>query len=366
MRSVLLALKNRNDICLKIVTIGASNLFRFGNTNQDILDDGFEIAHKLLTNVEGDIPAAMAQTVGLGVIQITPVLVEEKPDIVMIGCDRCEIFAAAIAASLNHNIIAHLQGGELSSSIDENIRHATTKLSHIHFPATEKSKQRIERMGENSDNVFNFGCPFMDHILSIELNKNKKEFLQKEFPNLFSEKPFGIIIQHSVTNEYHQAYTQMVATLKALQDVGIQCLLVWPNPDSGSEEISRAVREHNLHYGRDSIIVEAWRTIAADKYLNLLYHSDFLVGNSSSGIREAFAYGIPVINVGSRQNGRERTKNIIDVGYNQKLISDAIISVVGKRIYDNNLYGDGSAGQKIADKLATINLSGLLEKSFHS
>jgi UDP-hydrolysing UDP-N-acetyl-D-glucosamine 2-epimerase len=362
-RSVLLSLKSNNNVDLKIVSLGAHNLNRFANTYKDILEDGLEISYFLYTNVEGDIPGVMAQSVAMGISQIVPILNIEKPDIVLLCADRYEILSVAIAASLSNMIIAHVQGGEVSGTIDESIRHVITKFSHIHFPATELSRQRIIRMGENENNVFNCGCAFVDYIKEKELNKNKEDFIKNNFPLLDSKKPYGIIIQHSVTTEYKKAYEQMMITLKALHKFGMQCILIWPNSDTGSEEISKAIRVYR-EKNQNNIVVDAWRSIKTDLYLNLLYHSDFLIGNSSSGIREAHIYGIPAINIGTRQNGRERTKNIIDVQHNEKEILNSLKENAGKRIFDTNLYGDGTAGKNIANILENIKLDNLLNKRF--
>jgi UDP-hydrolysing UDP-N-acetyl-D-glucosamine 2-epimerase len=361
-RSVLLELKKKDNIDLRIVSLGAHNLNRFGNTIEDIKNDGLEVSHHLYTNVEGNDPSCMAQSVGIGLCQVTPILAAEKPDIVLIAADRYDIFSVAIASSLSNFVLAHAEGGEVTGTIDENIRHSITKLAHIHFPATELSKKRIIQMGENPENVFNLGCPFMDYIKDLKINKNKQQFLKKNFPSLSGD--YGIIIQHPVTIEHKQAFSQMRTTLSALQEFGMPCLLVWPNADAGAEEVSRAVRMHSEKYKDKSIIAEAWRTIKTDLFLNLLYHSNFLIGNSSSGIRETHVYGVPSINIGSRQQGRERTKNVIDVDYDEKQIYNALVDCAWKKIYDENLYGDGTAGKKIANVLEKINLKNILNKKF--
>lgn len=362
-RSVLFALKNREDIQLKIIAIGPHNLDRFGNTYQDILDDGFKISYQLYTHTEGDSTAAMVQSITSVANQLSPILLYEQPDIVLLCADRFEMYGAATAAAFNNMIIGHIEGGEVTGTIDESVRHCITKLSHIHFPSTDLSRQRIIRMGEK--NVFNFGCPFMDYIKTLEIDKDRYNFLKKNFPLLQKFDNYGIIIQHPVTTEYKQSYKQMQITLNAVQNYGLPCLLIWPNADSGSEKMCKAIRDHQRKYGNKSKIVDAWRTMPVDLYLNLLYHSSCLIGNSSSGIREAFVYGVGVVNIGSRQNGRERTKNVVDTNYEKEEIIKALKKSLNVKIYDQNLYGDGNAGIKIANKLATIDISYLLEKKFY-
>lgn len=362
-RSALFALREKENICLKIVSIGAHNLDRFGQTSKDILKDGFKIDYYVYNNVEGNCLDAMAQSISSGISQLTCILNKENPDIVLICADRYEMFSASISACMSGFVVAHIEGGEISGCLDESIRHAMTKLSHIHFPATEISKRRIIQMGEDKKNVFNVGCCFYDYMKSLTLDLNSRHFRENNFP--FLPEKYGIIIQHSVTTEYKKSYQQMKITLSALQKYGLECILIWPNSDSGSEEISRAIREHNKKYGDKSIIKDAWRTMGTNLFMNLLYHSACIIGNSSSGIREAYTYGIVAINIGSRQQGRERTKNVIDVNHDEKEIYEALEKYSGKKIYDNNnLYGNGTAGKQIANILETINLDGILNKRF--
>jgi UDP-N-acetylglucosamine 2-epimerase (non-hydrolysing)/GDP/UDP-N,N'-diacetylbacillosamine 2-epimerase (hydrolysing) len=358
-KTVLDAIRARTDLEMKIVALGAHSLTNFGSTVGQIQADGFEVYQTLKTNVEGSDPAAMANSVGLAIIQITPVLNLIKPDIVLLAADRFEIFAAAASSAINNCVTAHVQGGEVSGTIDESLRHAITKLAHIHFPSTELSKQRIIKMGENPDCVFNVGCPAIDYIKACYI-PTKDEFVRK-----YNLGKFLLVAQHPVTTEYERAYEQMYTTLSAIGEAGYQCVLIYPNPDAGSDEIRRAIRA----FGRKKakVVLDCYKTMDFEEYLAFLKYCDAIVGNSSSGIREAHVFGTPAINIGSRQHGRERTSNVVQVDHEQGQIVSAIASCAGKRIYPlkGGLYGDGNAGKKIAEILATIDFKGIVQKKLH-
>lgn len=357
-KSVLQHLSKRSEIELVVVAIGAHMLPGYGTTVQELKADGLNVVASLYMNVEGSNPNAMSTSVGVGIIELSAVLNFIKPHLVLIVGDRYEIFSAAITVAINNYCLAHIQGGEISGTVDDLLRHAITKLAHIHFPSTELSSKRIIRMGENSKLVFNVGCPALDLIEQHLIEKDRKKFLKKHFPKLDSSCEYGIIIQHGVTTEYGQAYNQMVQTLSAVQENNLQSILIYSNPDAGEDEIRRAIRFFERTYGKNFVCPESthqWKTIPFDIYLNLLYHSGCLIGNSSSGIRESHVYGVPSINIGTRQRGRERTPNVIDVGYDKDEISAAIKKYCGKRIIcDNHLYGFGDAGKRIADILCSL------------
>jgi UDP-hydrolysing UDP-N-acetyl-D-glucosamine 2-epimerase len=357
-KTALHCLAQRSEIDLSVIAIGAHALGGFGNTVRELREDGLDVVATLCTNVEGSSPNAMATSVGLGTVELSALLSVLKPDLVLLAADRYEIFSAAIAVAINNIPMAHVQGGEVSGTIDESLRHAITKLAHIHFPSTELSAKRLVRMGENPRFVFNVGCPALDFIMRCPIDKDRSRFLSQHFPALDPFRDFGVIIQHGVTTEYGQAYEQMVVTLTAVQENNLQSVLIYSNPDAGEDEIRRAIRFFERTYGPKFVCPEQthqWKTIPFDMFLNLLYHSGCLIGNSSSGIRESHVYGIPSINIGTRQRGRERTPNVIDVNHDAVQISAAIQKWCGKRIdCGNHLYGVGDAGQRISDILCSL------------
>ena len=264
--------------------------------------------------------------------------------------------------------MAHIQGGEISGTIDETIRHAITKLSHVHFPSTELSKDRILRLGENPSHVFNVGCPAVDYINDIGYcaKSELSSLAGLSQTKLNGGAGYFLVIQHPVTTEFDKAAEQMTVTLDALQDVGVQTLLIYPNPDAGSISMVKSIRNHAQKYEKQNVIKGAFKNLPFKTYLNLLRHSEALVGNSSSGIREACMYNIPAINIGSRQRGRERTANIVDVPHDLDQIKYHLSLSLQKRdkgyLSDDCIYGDGTAGNKIASILSTINLDSIEQK----
>jgi GDP/UDP-N,N'-diacetylbacillosamine 2-epimerase (hydrolysing) len=366
LKSVLAEIKQSSSLELQVVAFGAHLSNDSGNSIHKILQDGYKVDYKCSANIEGDSPFSMSKSIGLSIIELTSAMETLDPDIVLLVGDRYEILGAAVCASVANIPIAHIQGGELSGTIDETIRHAITKLSHIHFPSTNQSREIILQLGEDPDFVHNVGCPAVDHILAT-MYVDKQEIRQLPDLDLLDidlRKPYLIVAQHPVTTRYHEAAKEMRITLEALQEVNIQTVLIYPNPDAGSEMMVREVRKHNQKHKKNNVIKNCYKNISFDSYLNLLKHSSCLVGNSSSGIREAHLFGTPVINIGSRQDNRERTSNIIDVPHEKDDIVDSIMKQIQIGEYKNisNFYGDGSAAHKIVEKLCRLPLENISQK----
>jgi UDP-hydrolysing UDP-N-acetyl-D-glucosamine 2-epimerase len=366
LKSVIESIHVSPNLELQLLVFGAHLLEDYGTSISNIATSTAPISYRCNTNIEGDSPLAMVKTIGVSIIELSSAYNQLDPDIVILVGDRYEILAAAIAASIGNIPVAHIQGGEVSGTIDETIRHTVTKLSHIHFPSTELSKERILMMGEYPDHVFNVGCPAVDYIKNVEYVARDKI---NKLPGLSRlridfQKPYFVLIQHPVTTEYEQASKQMELTLEVLQDIGVQTVLIYPNPDAGSGEMVRAIRKHRRKHGKKGIVRNAYKNISFDSYLNLLKNSSCLVGNSSSGIREAHIFGIPVVNIGTRQASRERTDNIVDVDYEYDAIKDAIsVSLHNNNCFrDSDIYGNGHASEQIADILADIDLTNIFQK----
>ena len=369
LKSVVRSIDDSNKLELQMVAFGAHLLKDYGNSIKNIELDGYKIDYKCATNIEGDSPLVMSKSVGFATIELSSAFEKLEPDLVLIVGDRYEIMAAAVAASIGNIPLAHIQGGEVSGTIDETIRHTITKLAHIHFPSTELSKKRILLMGENPENVFNVGCPAVDCIRGItQVSRHDLKKLDGlSRLKIDFEKPYIILIQHPVTTEYTQSGKQMQVTLEALQEYGVQTVLIYPNPDAGSSDMLRIIRKYSREYGKEAVVYNKYKNLSFNSYLNLLKHSKCLIGNSSSGIREAYEYSIPVVNIGSRQSSRERTSNIIDVRHNKEDIKIAMKQAfLYKKIFNKkSIYGNGNSGAKISEILSVISLKNLVQKKLY-
>ena len=244
-RSVLRAINEHQSLELILIVSASALLYRFGSVVDLIEEDGFQIASKIFTVVEGETPATMAKSVGLSIIELTTQLENLNPDIVLTVADRYETMATAIASSYMNIPVAHTQGGELTGSIDESVRHAITKLSHIHFPATELSEQRLIKMGEDKRFVFNLGCPSIDEISNICLKIDDKFFERTggSGDQISPNKDYLVVLQHPVTTEYGNDGANIDETIFAIRELQMQTVWLWPNVDAGSDDISKKLRQ---------------------------------------------------------------------------------------------------------------------------
>ena len=344
--------------------LGASALLdRFGNLEQIIKDDGFDVNEKFFMVVEGENPITMAKSTGLGIIDMTNIISNLNPDIVLVIGDRYEIMSVVIAAAFMNIPIAHTMGGERSGTIDESIRHAITKFSHIHFPANEDAKDRIIKMGEDPATVINVGCPRMDYIMEVldDIKHGKKyssDHIFKHYKGVggnfnLEVENFILVSYHPVTTEFgmNRKYTEIL--LQALDELNMHVIMLWPNADAGSDEISKAIRVFREQKQPDWL--HMFINLPIDVYVQLMYMATCMVGNSSSAIREGEIIGTPSVNIGSRQNMRVRGHNIIDVDPSKEEIKIAILKQVKmKRYQSNNLYGNGTAGKQIVEAIFNI------------
>ena len=365
-KSFMVAARESEILELQVVVGASAVLYRFGNVRDFIEQDGFHIHAEMHTVVEGNEPVAMSMSAGLAGIELSGILKSLSPDVVVVIADRYEQIATAISSSFMNIPVAHLQGGELTGSIDDSVRHAISKLAHVHFPATEKAGQRLIKMGEQPNSVFVIGCPAMDLVLSSEGRPSQGVLQTGVGSRLDLDLPYIVVVQHPVTTEYLDAYSQVTETLSAAQkissELGIQVVWLWPNVDAGSDSISKRLRE--FRESGDSQGFHFFRNFSPEDYIRIIREAVCIVGNSSSGIREASFMGIPSVNVGSRQAGRERAENVIDVGPSAREIETAILSQLQHgRFEPSTLYGDGQAGKKMADVLSRIDLS--VSKTFH-
>lgn len=353
--SVLKAIEKNLKLELQLIVCGMHLCPEFGMTVDEIEKDGFPIADRIETILASDTGSAMAKSIGLTLMNITQTLERLNPDVLVVLGDRGEMMAAALAATHMNIPVAHIHGGEVTGTVDESIRHAVTKLSHIHFPATEDSKERILRMGEKEENIFVTGAPGLDYIKNTEC-LSRDEML-KRF-DLKDEKIF-VMTQHPITTERDMVEWQIRQTLDAVVELGIQTIISYPNSDNGGREIIKVIEEYRAKYD----FLKVFKNLSQVEYLSLLNIADAMIGNSSSGIIEAPSFKLPVINIGTRQEGRLRAVNVIDVGYEKEEILEGINKALHDGKYKEELkscvnpYGDGNAGERISKYLGEIEIN---------
>jgi UDP-hydrolysing UDP-N-acetyl-D-glucosamine 2-epimerase len=357
-KSVLRAIRKNPDLDLILIVGASALLWRFGNVAEQIREDGFQIDAVVYSIVEGENPTTMAKSTGMGIMELATQFENLKPDVVITVADRFETIATAIAASYMNIPLAHTQGGEVTGSIDESVRHAITKLAHIHFPATEKAKDNIIRMGEDPEKVFLTGCPAIDIVADLDLTPPDDLLTRYKGvgPDIDIHKPYLVVLQHPVTTEYGSGFDQINETLEAIKSIRMQTVWLWPNVDAGSDSISKGLRMFRENEKPD--YAHFYRHFSVEDYARLIANCACLVGNSSSGIREGSFLGVPAVDIGTRQASRERADNCVNVPYNHKEIEDAIHQQIKNGRYPSDkTYGNGKAGEQIATILADVNIN---------
>lgn len=358
-KTALEAIREHPDLELQLVAAGSALLNRYGNAVNYISKDGFEIVERVFMVLEGENPTSMAKTTGLGVLELANVFYNLKPDVVIAIADRFETLAISIAASYQNIPLAHIQGGEVTGNIDEKVRHANTKLADIHFVASESARERVIKLGEDPEYVFNTGCPSIDLAARVAANPTLDFDVYERYGGVGAkphyDKGYMVVMQHPVTTEFTLSRKQIVETLDAIRSQTIPVFWFWPNVDAGADGTSAGLRTYRETYPLDH--VHFFKNMEPDDFLKLLANAKVLVGNSSVGIRECAFMGVPVVNIGSRQNRRDRGNNVIDVDYDRYAIEEAIQNWMKKsRPAPSHVYGGGDAGKKIAELLATLPL----------
>jgi len=343
------------ELELQLVCGASAILDRYGSVVELIRADGFEPDAEVHMLIEGETPATMAKSTGLGLLELPGVFERLKPDFVLTVGDRFETMATTLAAAYMNIPVAHTMGGEVTGTIDESIRHAVTKFAHVHFPASQDALERIIKLGEKPEDVHLVGCPRIDLVANILAESRgvlSDDLFGEGVGQSFDlEEPFVLISQHPVTTEYGAGEQQITETLEAVLGSGLPAIVLWPNSDAGSEDISRGIRKwrengrgENMHF---------FKNLSIDVYVRLMRLTACLIGNSSSGIREGAFIGTPCINIGSRQTARQRGSNVIDVAGGTALILEALNKQIAHGPYASEpVYGDGNAGVKIAETLA--------------
>ena len=329
-----------------LVVTGAHLRKEMGYTKDEILRDGFKIDYEIdMFKDDSDSGAAMVRSFSRVAEKVTFCLEESSPDLILAGFDIGANLAVTIAGAHMNIPVAHIQGGEVTGTIDESIRHAMTKFSHYHFASNEDALNRLVKLGEVRERIFNVGCPSIDAILDTPDNP---DILNKY--NLSKDNYF-ILLQHPVTSEMEKSKHQIQTTLSAIDKSKINVLIILPNNDAGFSEIIKELKNSKINY------VES---LGISDYINLLKRSSGLIGNSSSGIHETSTFNIPTVNIGSRQTGRLRPKNVFDVDHNEEQIVLAInkcIEFKRNKIKVKNPYGDGKSASRIIEIIKKIDLS---------
>ncbi len=356
MKNSLQAIDQDDELDLEVIVTGMHLLNEYGDTYQEILDLGLNIVGKVRVSLSGESGSQMSIALGNQIIDFTKILEKDKPDLVLLLGDRGEMLAGAIVSLYLNIPIVHIHGGELSGTVDDSVRHAISKLSHYHFTATELSKERLIKMGEVANNIFTIGAPGLDEIYNTQLIQ-REALLEKYGIN--SNSPFILFLFHPVVQQYKSVKEQLITILEGLLFDNTQILALMPNADAGGSVISSVLSQYTEQRKIKTVV-----HIERLEFLSLLSEADLLVGNSSSGIIEAASLGTPVINIGDRQNLRERNNNVVDVGIEKSQIINGINKARSLNKYSfDNVYGDGKSSQSIVELLKSLAIdSKILDK----
>ena len=360
-KSVLEAVNRHPGLELQLVVGASALLERYGPAVDVIRADGFEPDAVVYMVVEGENLVTTAKSTGLGVVELATIFDNLKPDMVVSIADRYETIATAIVAAYLNIPVAHLQGGEVTGSIDEKVRHAVTKLSDLHFVSNDGAAERVVRMGEDPASVHVTGCPSIDLAARVAAEAREPPFDPfRKYAGVGS--PFDpaagylVVLQHPVTTEYEAALGQIRETLAAVEALARPTFWFWPNVDAGSDLISKGIRHYRETRPLDHVYF--FKNLAPEDFIRLLRGARCLIGNSSAGVREGAFLGLPTVNVGGRQAGRDRAGNVMDASYDRVAVRAAVESQLAHGRYaPSGLYGDGRAGGRVAELLASLDLT---------
>jgi UDP-hydrolysing UDP-N-acetyl-D-glucosamine 2-epimerase len=361
---ILEALKNNESVELHIVLGGIVLSSKYASQSFNIRkilerDGGYSNIHEIHFNLDGDNQVIKAKTVGLGIVEFSSVFNEIEPDVVVLRGDRFEVLAAAVAAAHMNISIAHIEGGDVSGTLDESIRHAITKLAHIHFATNDPAYNRLLKMGERREYVFNFGSPDVEvahKMLERHLDPNEINFANLGSGAKFDpNRDYVMVMFHPVNTELENLSKNTRQILNAVDELGMQILWFWPNFDAGAEHISHELRSFNDTKANHKI--RFLRYVPPKQFLSILSKSKCLIGNSSAGIKECSYLGIPVVNVGTRQNSRLKAKNVIDCGYSKEKIKSVIKQQLKiGRYASSTIYHSNDTSKEIADVISSVAL----------
>ncbi len=354
LKPLMLEIKKSNFFDLSIICSGSMLINRFGKTVNVVEKDGFKVNFKLYYEIEGSKSVTMAKTTGIAVVEFSNALSLIKPDIFLIIGDRYQTLASAISATYLKIPLIHIQGGEVSGTLDEYARHAITKLSNLHFPATLNSKKNIIRMGENPKTVFNVGCPSSDMILAVK-NKIDPKIINSAGvgANINFNRDFIVVLCHPDTINFREKKNEVTEILSSLDKLKLQTIWIWPNIDAGSDDLSRQLRSFREKLNPNWL--RLIKNLDPENYIRLIKSARCLVGNSSSFIRESSFFGTPVVMVGNRQNGREHAGNVLYCEISKTKILKSIKNQIKKKYRPSKLYGSGNVSKKIINMIKKYN-----------
>ncbi|NXD16786.1 GLCNE kinase, partial [Nothocercus nigrocapillus] len=347
---------------LDVVVLGSHLIDDYGNTYRMIEQDDFDIHTRLHTIVRGEDEAAMVESVGLALVKLPDVLNRLKPDIMIVHGDRFDALALATSAALMNIRILHIEGGEVSGTIDDSIRHAITKLAHYHVCCTRSAEQHLIAMCEDHDRILLAGCPSYDKLLSAK-NKDYMSIIRVWLGEDVKPRDYIVALQHPVTTDIKHSIKMFELTLDALISFNKRTLVLFPNVDAGDKEMVRVMRKKGIEHHPN---FRAVKHVPFEQFIQLVAHAGCMIGNSSCGVREVGAFGTPVINLGTRQTGRETGENVLHVrdADTQDKILHALQLQFGKQYPCSKIYGDGNAVPRILKFLKSINLEEPLQKKF--
>jgi UDP-hydrolysing UDP-N-acetyl-D-glucosamine 2-epimerase len=354
LKPVMTALQSHPGLELQVVAAGTMVLERFQLPVNIVRQDGFPVDGEVYMELEGSVPTTMAKSVGFGIVEFTNEYQRLKPDVVLIIGDRYEALAAAIAAAYMNLTLVHIQGGEVTGSIDESARHAISKFAQFHFPSTKRSAEYLVRMGERPDSILGIGCPSSDIAREFNRTLNSDVVNSRGAGTVIDvTKPFMLVLFHPTTTEFGGERAQMEALLDAVFAIRRPTLLLWPNIDAGSDHIGKAIRMYRDKFKPDWL--RTLTNLSPENYLKVLANTACAIGNSSSFVRDAGYFGTPVVLVGNRQEGREHDKHVIPT----EPVAATIEATIRKqldhgRYAPSTLYGDGNVSQRIANAIATL------------
>ncbi|XP_052402468.1 bifunctional UDP-N-acetylglucosamine 2-epimerase/N-acetylmannosamine kinase-like isoform X3 [Carassius gibelio] len=361
---IMFGIKSHPEIFdLEVVVLGSHLIDDYGNTFRMIEQDEFDIGSKLHTIVRGEDEAAMVESVGLALVKLPDVLQRLAPDVLLVHGDRFDALALATAAALMNIRILHLEGGEVSGTIDDSIRHAISKLAHYHAVCTRSAERHLISMCEDHSHILLAGCPSYDKLLSAHQRDDYTDIIKSWLGDAVKEQDYIVALQHPVTTNIKNSIKIYELMLDALISFNKKTLVLFPNIDAGSKEMVRVMRRKGIEQHPN---FRAVKHVPFDQFIQLVAHAGCMIGNSSCGVREAGAFGTPVINLGTRQTGRETGENVLHVrdADTHNKIYHALELQFGKRYPCSKIYGDGNAVQRILKFMQTIDLSEPLQKKF--
>jgi UDP-hydrolysing UDP-N-acetyl-D-glucosamine 2-epimerase len=354
LKPVMYAIQRHPELSLQVLASGTMVLERFSQPVHEVRADGFPVNGEVYIELEGSTPLTMAKSVGFATIEFASEFHRLNPDVVVVIGDRYEAIAATLAAAYMNICLVHIQGGEISGSIDESTRHAISKFAHYHFPSTQRSAEFLVRMGERRETILGTGCPSSD--IALRLDRSLTDDIVNSHgggARIDVSQPFLLVVFHPTTTQYGSERDEMEQLLSSLEQLAMPTILLWPNIDAGSDHISKAIRIFRDH--KAPTWLRTLTNLTPENYLKVLAKAATAIGNSSSFVRDASFLGTPIVLVGRRQDGRETDAHVTNVPAVSGVITEAVLAQLAHGPYaPSHLYGDGEVSERIAGALANL------------